>query len=99
MEFAAAHFVFEVKINLHVVGAEFDPKATNPKPGSANLCLIVDQSMDQVISTLQANYVAAEEGPIQPTGATGPIQSVCFRDPDGNLIETSNYSDKPFVTH
>ena len=64
MEFAAAHFVFEVKINLHVVGAEFDPKATNPKPGSANLCLIVDQSKDQVISTLQANYVAMEEEPI-----------------------------------
>ena len=64
MEFAAAHFVFEVKINLHVVGAEFDPKATNPEPGSANLCLIVDQSMDQVISTLQANYLAMEEEPI-----------------------------------
>ena len=46
------------------MGAEFDPKATNPKPGSANLCLIVDQSKDQVISTLQANYLAMEEEPI-----------------------------------
>ena len=82
----------EQKINLHKAGAELDPKARNPKPGSADLCLIVDQSMDHIIATLQANDVALEEGPVQRTGATGPIQSVYFRDPDGNLIEASNYS-------
>jgi len=80
----------EQKINLHKVGAEFEPKASNPTPGSADLCLIVDQPMDQVIATLQANDVAVVEGPVQRTGATGPIQSVYFRDPDGNLIEASN---------
>jgi catechol 2,3-dioxygenase-like lactoylglutathione lyase family enzyme len=71
------------------VCAEFVPKATNPKPVSADLRLIVDQSMDQVIITLQTNDVAVEEGPVQRTAVTGPIQSVYFRDPDGNLIETS----------
>ena len=48
--------------------------------------------MDQVIITLQTNDVAVEEGPIQRTVVTRPIQSVYFRDPDGNLIETSIYS-------
>jgi catechol 2,3-dioxygenase-like lactoylglutathione lyase family enzyme len=28
---------------------------------------------------------------VQKTGATGPLCSVYFRDPDGNLIEVSNY--------
>jgi len=81
----------EQKINLHKAGAEFDPKAAHPKPGSADLCLIVDEPMQQVISHLQDNDVAVEEGPVQRTGATGPILSVYFRDPDGNLIEVSQY--------
>jgi catechol 2,3-dioxygenase-like lactoylglutathione lyase family enzyme len=33
--------------------------------------------------------VAIEEGPVGRTGATGPIQSVYFRDPDGNLVEVA----------
>ncbi len=38
-----------------------------------------------------AGGVAAGEGPVPKTGATGPITSVYFRDPDGNLIEVANY--------
>jgi len=81
------------KINLHQAGAEFEPKAAQPKPGSADLCLLVDEPMEQVISHLLANDVTVEQGPVQRTGANGPIMSVYFRDPDGNLIEVSRYKN------
>jgi catechol 2,3-dioxygenase-like lactoylglutathione lyase family enzyme len=83
----------EQKINLHQAGAEFEPKATHPVPGSADLCLIVEESVEQVVTHLQDNGVTLEEGPVQRTGASGPIMSVYFRDPDGNLIEVSRYLD------
>ena len=79
------------KINLHVAGHEFEPKAARPTPGSADLCLIVDGPLDQVIAELDAHGVAIEEGPVGRTGATGPIRSVYVRDPDRNLIELSTY--------
>ena len=83
----------EQKINLHQAGAEFEPKAGRPTPGSADLCFIVDEDMDDLASHLQTCQVAIEEGPVQRTGAEGPILSVYFRDPDGNLIEVSRYVD------
>jgi catechol 2,3-dioxygenase-like lactoylglutathione lyase family enzyme len=30
------------------------------------------------------------EGPTPKTGATGPLTSIYFHDPDGNLIEIAN---------
>ena len=79
------------KINLHRAGHEFEPKAHRPTPGSADLCLIADGSLEQVIEDLAAHGVPIEEGPVERTGATGPIRSVYFRDPDLNLIEVSTY--------
>ena len=79
------------KINLHQAGHEFEPKAHRPTPGSADLCLIADDPLEQVIEELAAHRVPIEEGPVERTGATGPILSVYFRDPDHNLIEVSTY--------
>ncbi len=79
------------KINLHRVGQEFEPKAAEPTPGSADLCLISVDSLDAVVAHLAECGVSVEEGPVQRTGATGPITSVYFRDPDGNLVEISSY--------
>lgn len=78
------------KINLHRAGYEFEPKAKRPTPGSADLCFVSTTSLDDVIAHLAAEGVAIEEGPVHRTGATGPILSVYFRDPDCNLIEVSN---------
>ncbi|KRE96780.1 hypothetical protein ASG87_15770 [Frateuria sp. Soil773] len=81
------------KINLHRHGHEFEPKAARPTPGSADLCLVTRTPMAQVLAHLQAQGVAVLEGPVQRTGARGPITSVYFRDPDANLIEVSRYPD------
>ena len=79
------------KINLHRAGHEFEPKASRPTPGSADLCLIAAGPLEQVIEDLAAHGIPVEEGPVERTGATGPILSVYFRDPDQNLIEVSTY--------
>lgn len=80
------------KINLHQAGREFEPKAARPTPGSADVCLISADPLADVCDHLAAEAVAIEEGPVTRTGATGTIQSVYIRDPDGNLIEISNYA-------
>ncbi|MCP5157008.1 MAG: VOC family protein [Ectothiorhodospiraceae bacterium] len=79
------------KINLHQAGQEFEPKATHPTPGSADLCLITSVSLSEVMSHLEEAGVEVFEGPVDRTGALGPIRSVYLRDPDGNLIEISTY--------
>ncbi len=83
------------KINLHQAGREFEPKAARPTPGSADVCLIAGNPIAEVCAQLAAHAVAIEEGPVMRTGATGAIESVYIRDPDGNLIELSNYQPAP----
>jgi catechol 2,3-dioxygenase-like lactoylglutathione lyase family enzyme len=78
------------KINLHEAGREFEPKASVPTPGSADLCFLTNSSVAEVVEHLEAKSVEIIEGPVRRTGATGPITSVYFRDPDGNLLEVSS---------
>lgn len=78
------------KINLHQHGNEFEPKALQPTPGSADLCFITSVPIPEVISHLSASHVRVIAGPVQRTGATGPILSIYFHDPDMNLLEVSN---------
>jgi catechol 2,3-dioxygenase-like lactoylglutathione lyase family enzyme len=88
----ALHFHAQ-KINLHQAGREFEPKASTPTPGSADLCFIVSAPLVDVIAHLGQCGVRVLEGPVQREGATGTMRSVYVRDPDGNLLELSTYVD------
>ena len=79
------------KINLHEAGHTFEPKAKAPTPGSGDFCLVAARPLAEICASLAANGVAVEVGPVERTGARGPMMSVYFRDPDGNLVEVSEY--------
>lgn len=78
------------KINLHPFGNEFEPKASKPAPGSADLCFVTATPIQQALSQVKSAGVEILEGPVARTGANGPLWSFYFRDPDLNLIEVAN---------
>ena len=84
----ALHFGSQ-KINLHLWGREFSPRAHVAAPGTLDLCFIASLPLEKVIERLKEKSVPILEGPVMKTGATGPIRSVYVRDPDLNLVEIS----------
>ena len=82
------------KINIHYAGREFEPKAAKPTPGSQDLCFLTSADLDQVAGRLRKLGFSVIEGPVDRTGAQGPLRSIYFRDPDQNLIEVSNQQQK-----
>lgn len=84
----ALHFG-DQKLNLHLAGAEIAPHAREPTPGSADLCFLIDGRLSDLEATLAEAGLPIELGPVDRTGAQGPIRSLYLRDPDGNLVELS----------
>ncbi|KAH6657199.1 Glyoxalase/Bleomycin resistance protein/Dihydroxybiphenyl dioxygenase [Truncatella angustata] len=80
------------KINLHISGKEFEPKAQIVQPGSGDLCFLVEDNVDEVARKLHENKIEVLEGGgvVNRTGARSKLRSVYVRDPDGNLVELSN---------
>ncbi len=87
----ALHFG-KSKINLHIVGKEFEPKAHLARPGTADLCFIIEGTLPEMMQKLREAGIELLDGPVSRTGATGPITSLYVRDPDLNLIELSVYN-------
>ena len=79
------------KINLHVWGKEFTPRAHVAAPGTLDLCFIASMPLEKVVERLDSFKIPVLEGPVKKTGALGPMNSVYVRDPDLNLIEISVY--------
>jgi len=80
------------KINLHPAGREYEPHASRPQTGSADLCFVSSGKIDEVVEQLRTAGIAIEHGPVQQIGARGQMMSVYFRDLDGNLIEVACYA-------
>ena len=96
IEFAGGRIALQCgaqKINLHQSGKEFEPKAQRVMPGSADLCFIIDTPLVDAIEQIRRQGIDIIEGPVERSGATGAIVSAYLRDPDGNLLEVSNYID------
>lgn len=83
------------KINLHEAGREFEPKSARPTPGSGDLCFVVEEPISAVLAHVERLAIAVEEGPVERTGALGPIRSIYLRDPDMNLVEVATYDPSP----
>ena len=83
------------KMNLHEAGTEYGPHAARPTPGSADICLVSASSVEEIHQHLEAHGVGIELGPVERSGALGPMKSFYVRDPDGNLVEISTYAAPP----
>jgi hypothetical protein len=66
-----------------------EPKAAQPTPGSADLCLISSIPLVEVPPHLDRCGVSLAAGSIARSGAVGSSSSVSFRDPNGNLVEAA----------
>jgi catechol 2,3-dioxygenase-like lactoylglutathione lyase family enzyme len=79
------------KINLQDRATDTPTKARTPTVGSADFCVIAAVPLDVVLAHLRAENVPLVAGPVARRGALGPLRSIYFRDPDGNLVEVAEY--------
>ncbi|MDR5867507.1 VOC family protein [Halomonas koreensis] len=79
----------DMALRLHWTATDITPRAATPTPGSQDLCLRSRLPLDEVQRHLEALSVEVELGPVIRQGATGELDSLYLRDPDGNLLEIS----------
>ncbi len=86
----ALHFGRQ-KINVHPYPSPVGIVAKDPRPGTADFCFVTETPIEAAAAHLESLGIEIEMGPIERSGARGPLISIYCRDPDGNLIEVSNY--------
>jgi catechol 2,3-dioxygenase-like lactoylglutathione lyase family enzyme len=85
----ALHFGNQ-KLNLHPSDRVLDPNVRHATPGSADVCFVVDEPIDDWMKHLGRHNVPIILGPVKRTGARGELRSIYLYDPDENLVELSN---------
>ncbi|MGC2518668.1 MAG: VOC family protein [Burkholderiales bacterium] len=82
------------KINLQDRTTDTPTKAKAPTFGSGDFCVVAAVPLDQVLARLRAENIPIVAGPVPRWGALGPLRSIYFRDPDGNLVEIAEYAGR-----
>ena len=81
-------------IRLQKADRPTDLKAATPTVGSADLCLIAGDKVEDIIHHLNSYYIDIVEGPVEKHGSEGAMTSLYVHDPDNNLVEISVYKNK-----
>ena len=74
------------KISIHTCKGEFQPAALNPAYGSQ-----VEDDLQTVKRELETKGITPLTDIVERHGAHGAMMNLYVRDPDGNLVEQSNY--------
>lgn len=82
------------KINLLEGDSKQQPETDRSEAGNPDLCFMIQQPVIEAIKHLKGCNVNVIDGPVVRSEAMGKVVSAYFRDPDGNLIEVSNYIDE-----
>ena len=87
-------FASEIKSSISTKRGNFTPHAVNPAPGSADLCFLVADDLDQEAKLLSERRIPVELGPVARTGATSALVSLYVRDPDGSPSSSHSPSNR-----
>lgn len=82
------------KINIHQHFGEFQPVASKPCDGALDFCLLAKGDIKDIKRKLESKGANIEMGIVERTGATGRLDSIYLKDPDGNLVEISVIKNK-----
>lgn len=81
----------DFKINVHYLNRELSPHATHVQTGSADICFEIDDVIETFKQNLESKGYTIHAGVVGRTGVKDQMNSIYLYDPDGNLIEFSQY--------